>query len=201
MVQGCQFAYRGSRGRESLGGFDGKELHMTREAIIFRRSWLELFDVVTALDIAEILAMLQDARRSIISRSIRFDGRATARTTIWRESRRSAAIGMRPRARRTGKSTSILFGAWLAACASASCSMMASPIPRRPKTAASSLSNEASSRGSSLLALFDIRRGAAIRLQLGVTRTRQNDLSGRNRQQMNSTASIRVRMNASSCIE
>lgn len=56
MVQGCQFAYRGSRGRESLGGFDGKELHMTREAIIFRRSWLELFDVVTALDIAEILA-------------------------------------------------------------------------------------------------------------------------------------------------
>ena len=31
-----------------------------------------------------------------------------------------------------------------------------------------------------------IRRGAAIRLQLGVTRTRQNDLNGGNRQQMNS---------------
>ncbi len=35
--------------------------------------------------------------------------------------------------------------------------------------------------------LWSVRRGAAIRLQLGVTRTRQNDLSGGNRQQMNST--------------
>ena len=84
---------------------------MTREAIIFRRSWLELFDVVTALDIAEILANAA-GRKAIDYLSLYpIDGRATARTTIWRESRRGAAIGMRPRARRTGKSTSILFGA------------------------------------------------------------------------------------------
>ena len=30
------------------------------------------------------------------------------------------------------------------------------------------------------MALFDVRRGAAIRLQLGVNWTRQNDLSGGN---------------------
>jgi len=132
---------------------------MTREAITFRRSWLELFDVVTALDIAEILA--NAAGRKAIDYLSLYPIRWTSYRPHDDLAREQAqrAIGMRPLARRTGKSTSILFGAWRAVCASASCSMMASPIRRRPKTAASSLSNEASSRGSSLLA----RTGRSLR--------------------------------------
>ncbi len=41
------------------------------------------------------------------------------------------------------------------------------------------------------MALFDVRPGAAIRLQLGVNRCRQSNLSGDNRQQMNSTTDKR----------